>query len=176
METKEQRLKRLKNNRPAEALLTMVQSLWNMFVEPEIKPACEHNMVCLLLLGIHAVAKIWSEILFNDKSVKGFKRYLELYVDGDADNQKFSRIADKLNDKRNIIAHQWLSCQGHEFGFNSKMNEGWRIENGITFINPRIYFDCFYENFPTWDDIRVRFSETEIEQMKERIIKMYTRK
>ncbi len=103
----------------------------------------------LLILGIHAVAETWAEILFKDKTNTGFKTYLELYVDGNSDDQKLSKIAEILNDKRNIIAHQWLSCQGHWFGFDFDMKEGWREKDGITYVNPKVYFMCFYDNFPT---------------------------
>jgi hypothetical protein len=176
METKENRLKRLQEGKPVEALLTLFTLQSSFFVDIELKPAAEKRLCNLLILGIHAVAETWAEILFDDKSVTGFERYLEYFVDGNKSDEKFSTIAEEINAWRNIIAHQWLSSLGHSFGVNCDMKEGMKRENGILYFNPVIYFKCFLEKFErTWSIIKEIFSEEEHEQMKQRIIEKYVK-
>jgi len=175
METQEERYKRLTEGEPTEAILTLINSQGNYFIDAELKPAVEQNSWHLLTLGIHVVVETWAAILFpNCRTTEGFKRYLERFVDGDEENNKFSLIAKEINDWRNVIAHQWLSSIGHRIGFDTNMQEGWKRENGVLHINPRVYFECFISKFNVmWSIIKQTSTIQEREEMKRCIINKY---
>jgi hypothetical protein len=178
METQEKRLNRLQSGSPREALLTLINSQGNWFVDRELKPAMERGSHNLLILGIHTIAETWAEILFPARnSLDSFRRYLEHFVDGDDPDKKFSEIAVEINRWRNILAHQWLSSFGHVFGVDLEMSEGWKREGEILYFNPLVYFQCFIENFDrSLTIIEEMFTEEEREEIKRRIIERYLRR
>ncbi len=178
METKEQRLKRLQNGSPREALLTLINLQGTWFVDAELKPAAEKGLFNLLILGIHAVAETWVEILYPEEdAVNGFSRYLQDFVDGDKPDKRFSEIAIEINCWRNIIAHQWLSSFGHNFGINPTMSEGWKRDGGVIYFNPIVYFECFLQKFDiSLTLIEQKYTEKEREVLKKRIIARYEKR
>ncbi len=178
METRERRLQRLQDGSPREALLTLINSQGNYFIETELKPAAERRLHNLLILGIHTIAETWVEILFpNNNALEGFRRYLERFVDRDEPSKRFSAIAEEINRWRNILAHQWLSSFGHVFGVDLEMSEGWIREGEILYFNPLVYFECFIEKFDrSLAIIEEIFTEEDREEIKQRIIERYLRR
>lgn len=112
MESKEKRIRRLKQGSPIEAIETLLNSIDNFF-NNEIISTPNYHQTSLLFLGIHATALTISEALFGEKGENGYRIFLEKFVDGQTDNTKFSRIANILHDWRNILAHQWIGSMGH---------------------------------------------------------------
>lgn len=174
-ESKEKRLARFQNNPPVEAIDTLLNSVDNFF-NNEIRLTPDKAQTSLLFLGIHAVALTISKVFFNKTGLKGYKLFLERFVDGDSDDTKFSAIAKLIHNWRNILAHQWLGSVGHEIGYDYKMKFGWQKRDNVTFINPKIYCDYYLKAFSKrgkiWEFKRT-LSETGLQAIKERIIKKY---
>ena len=177
METYEKRLKRLQSGPPIEAIETVLNSIDNFFVTQELSRAAEEGLGNLLILGIHAVAEIVSELVYGKVGLDGLKFYLENFVDGEKQDCKFSKIAAELNTWRNILAHQWISSMGHEWGYDYSVREGWRRDNGRVIINPKIYFECFDKGFdgPIWNYDKF-LDEKGLEEAKNRIIKKFLKR
>lgn len=175
IETKEQRLKRLKSNPPLEAIETLLNSITNFF-NNEISLTPDQYQTSLLFLGIHAVALTISEAFFGKSSEEGYRLFLENFVDGKTEDRKFSKISRTLHDWRNILAHQWIGSLGHSIEYNYHMLEGWKNENDRLVINPKIYCECylfaFSGNGRLWEYETI-FSAEELERIKRRIIAKY---
>lgn len=146
METYQQRLQRFQNNSPIEFIATILHSI-SVFYIPELKIAADNKQSNLLILGLHSAIETISENIFLEKGVKGFKFYLENFVDTDEDGGRFSQIADELNAWRNIIAHQWISKFGHSLVYDYSISTGYKIENGIIILNPKTFFKQFQSAF-----------------------------
>ena len=173
------RLKRFRDNSPVEIIGTLLNSIANCF-NNEITLAVEKDnyQTSLLFLGIHAVALTISEALFNRRGLSGYKFFLEKFVDGDTNDRKFSKIANSIHDWRNVLAHQWISQKGHKIGYNYGMNLGWKKENGVIFINPKIYCEQYLKAFKS--DGRIWkyenfLSDSDLERAKNRMIEKYVK-
>lgn len=175
MERPNQRIKRLTEGKPDESILTLLNSQGTYFVDAELKPALKRGLWNLLILGIHAVAETWAELIYPKvNALTRFKLYLENFVDGDEENVKFSLIAKEINDWRNVIAHQWLGSIGHKIGFDTNIPEGWIKKGDILTINPKIYYECFESKFDLiWAKIKQITTPSERETMKQIIINKY---
>jgi|SRR3989338_705180 len=174
-ESKEKRLLRFQNNPPVEAVDTLLNSIDNFF-NNEIRLAPDNAQTSLLFLGIHAVALTISEVFFNKTGLEGYKLFLEKFVDGKSENTRFSAIAELIHDWRNVLAHQWLGSVGHEIGYDYKMEFGWQERDGVVFINPKIYCEYYLGAFSSggkiWGYDKI-FTESELQAIKNRIIKKY---
>lgn len=146
VETFQQRLQRFQNNSPIEFIETILNSIHNFYI-PELQIAAQNKQSNLLVLGIHSIIETISENVFLKKGVDGFKFYLENFVDINKDGGRFSEISDELNDWRNIVAHQYISKLGHSFGYDYSITTGYKIENGIIILNPKIFFEQFQSAF-----------------------------
>ncbi len=174
----EKRRKRFEEGSPIEIIETLLNSISNYF-NNEIKLTVTENnfQTSLMFLGTHAIALTISEAFFNESGEKGYKKFLENFVD--SEQIKFSSIADVVHDWRNILAHQWLGMSGHSIGYDYEQQEGWRIENGVTIINPKIYCDTFLGAFSSsgkiwrYDSL---FSESELQEIKQRLLDKYLKK
>lgn len=176
-ESNEKRLKRFQDNYPYEIIATLLNSIGSFFNnEISLTIQNDNNQTTLLFLGIHAVALTVSEGLFNKSGSKGYKTYLENFVDGDTPDTKFSTIADSIHSWRNVLAHQWIGSLGHSIGYDYQMTMGWEVREGVTFINPRIYVEHYLKGFGpggkiwNWQNL---LSEEKQKQAKERLIKKY---
>ena len=145
-ETFQQRLQRFQNDSPIEFIETILNSIHNFYV-PELQIASDNKQSNLLILGLHSIIETISENVFLKKGVEGFKFYLENFVDINEDGGRFSKIADELNDWRNIVAHQYISKLGHSFSYDYSISTGYQIENGIIILNPKIFFEQFQSAF-----------------------------
>ena len=174
MEPVEKRISRFRNGPPVEIIDTLLNSIDNYF-NNEIRLTTENNnyQTSLLFLGIHAVALTIAKGLFNKTGPEGYKTFLKKFVDGDTADTKFSQIAKKIHDWRNVLAHQWLGIDGYSIGYDYEMEPGWKLRNGITFINPRIYKNCYLSAFngsgKIWDFQQILSAE-ELEAAKKRLI------
>ena len=176
-ETKDRRLTRFQSNPPYEIISTLLNSIANYF-NNEISLTTENGnyQSSLLFLGIHSVALTISEGLFGKTGSEGYKLFLERFIDGDTSDTKFSTIAKAIHDWRNVIAHQWIGSVGHSIGYDYEMSLGWEVRGDITFINPRIYNDCYLKAFKAdgkiwqWENT---LSDEEKEEAKQRLIKKY---
>lgn len=178
IETKEQRLRRLKINPSEEAIETLLNSISNFF-NNEIGITPNNYQTSLLFLGTHAAALTISEAFFGKSGEEGYHRFLEAFVDGNSVDRKFSKISRTLHDWRNILAHQWIGSLGHSIEYDYKMPEGWKNEETRLIINPKIYCECYLSAFSAsgrlwkYDSI---FTEEERDNIKNRIIKKYESK
>lgn len=177
----EDRLKRFQDGSPIEIIETLLNSIDNHFNNEIFKTIEEDNyQTSLLFLGIHAVALTISEAFFNKTGEEGYRLFLEKFVDGDAEDKKFSKIADKIHNWRNILAHQWLARSGHEIGYDYKMSLGWEKRNRVIFINPKIYCNQYLSTFrgdnrKIWD-YQDFLNNSELEDVKNRLIEKYLKK
>ena len=125
-ETKEKRLKRFEDGPPVEIIGTLLNSISNFF-NNEIRATLndpENPQTSLLLLGIHSVALTIAYGFFNQGGPKGYKLFLENFVDGGTADTKFSTIAEDIHEWRNVLAHRWLNVAGHQFSYDYTMTEG----------------------------------------------------
>jgi hypothetical protein len=174
-ESREKRLRRLREGPPVEAIDTLLNSLANFF-NNELGITPDHYQSSLLFLGIHASALTISEAPWDATGVKGYKKFLETFVDGTTTDTRFSLIADFIHDWRNVLAHQWVGSIGHQIEYDYDMNLGWAEHDGVIVINPRIYCGLYLKAFAADGIIwkyESMFSEYELEQIKERIIQKY---
>lgn len=171
------RLRRFQNGSPTEIIETLLESINNHFNnEISLTIAKENYQTSLLFLGIHAVALTISEAFFNKKREEGYRLFLEKFVDGNTSDTEFSHIAKLIHNWRNVLAHQWLSLVGYNIGYDYKMDHGWEIRNRVTFINPKIYCNCYLKSFDLggriWDYQKI-FTEEELFLIKKRLIKKF---
>lgn len=177
MEPLTKRIERFQNGHPIEIIDTLLNSIDNHFNnELRLTIQDHHYQTSLMLIGIHAVALTISEGLFNVSGPDGYKKFLENYVNGNTPDTKFSDIATEIHNWRNILAHQWLGIGGYDIGYDYAQTEGWVECDGIKFINPRIYCEHYLAAFKAggriWD-FTSRFSEDELEQIKDRLLKKF---
>lgn len=177
-ESREQRLQRFEENGPAEAIETILNSIAN-FLNNEISETFDKHQTSLLFLGVHASALTISDALFGYQGLKGYKRFLQEFVDGESADTRFSLVADTLHRWRNVMAHQWLGSAGHEITYNYEMPLGWVIDDGVLVINPKIYgqryLEAFSRNGKIWNYAAL-LTGTELVKAKARIIKRYLQK
>ena len=175
-ESKERRLRRLQEGPPVEAIDTLLNSIDNFF-NNEIRITPERNQSSLLFLGIHASALTIAEAFWGRGDLlERYRMFLRMFVDGGTKDTRFSEIAQFIHDWRNVLAHQWIGSIGHDIEYDYDMGSGWERRDGIVAINPRIYCERYIEAFSgtgrIWDYERM-FSEAELENIKERIIRKY---
>lgn len=177
METREKRLARLKGGVPIEAIETLLNSIANYF-NNEIALTPKNYQTSLLFLGIHASVLTISEAFFGKSGVEGYLMFLEKFIDGKTTDTKFSNIAPKIHDWRNILAHQWLGTAGHRIEYDYKMKEGWKIKDKVTVINPKIYCECYLKAFSAGGKIwryKTILSAEDLEKAKTIIVGKYER-
>lgn len=174
-ESKEQRLSRLQKGSYVEAIETLLNSIDNHF-NNEIRRTVENYQTSLLFMGIHASALTIAEVFFNQTGLTGYKRFLEVFVDGESEDRKFSTVAKTIHDWRNVLAHQWLGSLGHQIGYDYEMQLGWQQRGEVMFLNPNIYREQYLLAFKAQGRIwgyRTIFSEEELQAIKDRIIHRY---
>lgn len=177
IEPLEKRISRFQDGPPIEIIETLLNSISN-FLNNEIRLtiASDNYQTSLLFLGIHAVALTLSEAFFNKNGSEGYKLFLENFVDGETFDTKFSQIAKQIHDWRNILAHQWLGVSGYGVGYDYNSKMGWERRGEKIFINPIIYSEYYLEAFGTngrlWDYQKM-FTEEELAQIKERLLKKF---
>jgi len=129
-------------------------------------------------LGVHAAILTISEVFFNDKTSGGYKLFLEEYVDDEGISDNFSLIADDIHAWRNAIAHQWLSARGHSLAYTYTLEQGWKREDDILYINPKIYCERYLAVFRAGGRIwhyAQHFTGDELEAIKQRIISKFVK-
>ncbi|MBK9632883.1 MAG: hypothetical protein IPO62_17815 [Saprospiraceae bacterium] len=180
-ETKEARLKRFRDNSPKEIiedLLTSIQNYFNNEIKATLKDP-DNRQTLLMLLGIHSVALTISHGFFNKEGVKGYRKFLLTYMDGDSSDLKYSTIAKELHAWRNVIAHRWLNILGHEIGYDYEMSEGWKKVENVIYINPKIYLQQYLRSFNSKEGgILYKYSnilntEAKLSAAKERFLSKY---
>ena len=179
-ESREKRTKRFQDGPPIEIILTLLNSIDNHF-NNEIRLTAQgvNYQTTLMFLGIHAVALTISGGFFNKNGVTGYKLFLEKFVDGDTLDTKFSNIADLLHNWRNILAHQWLGLTGHILGYDYEMQQGYRIEEEVTIINPKVYLEHYLKAFEAGGKIwsyREYLDDSELDSVKDRLLKKFLAK
>lgn len=171
-ETKENRLKRFKDNPPNEIIDTLLNSIANS-LNIEISLAIKKKQSSLLFLGIHASILTISDTFFDMKPKDAYTKFLTLFMDKNDIYSKYSLIANIIHDWRNILAHQWISSLGHKLGYDYTMSQGWNYVNEQLIINPEIYGSQYLETFAMsgkiWDYENILKSET-LNSIKDRMI------
>lgn len=133
---------------PKDALFLLLFSI-NAFLNNEIEATISKNppQSSLLFMGIHAGAITIAEVFFNKSGYKGYKKFLEEFIDGDTEDRKFSAIAPQIHAWRNTLAHGWLSLKGHNTEYDYKMRKGFEFRGKDLYINPKIYLDLYLKAF-----------------------------
>lgn len=174
----QKRLARFQDGSPIESIETLLNSIANYF-NNEIIITPDKYQTSLLFLGIHAVALTISEIFWGLKGEKGYKKFLEAFMDGDIANTKFSSIADKIHNWRNVLAHQWLASSGYKIQYDYKIGSGFVINDNLLTINPKIYCDHYIKAFSAggkiWNYEKL-LTSLELENAKQRIIDKFVKK
>jgi hypothetical protein len=148
METFEDRLRRFLFNSPNEIFSTILNSISN-FTIPGLRKVTEIELYEQALLGAHAVIQTIGEHIYGQYGIAATKFYLTNFVDGDAENAKFSAVADELHKFRNIIAHRWSSRSNYSVGLDISQAKGWWRDDQGLHINPRVFMQCFFDGFRT---------------------------
>jgi len=179
-ETKEQRSKRFSDNSPYEVVATITNSMANNFIN-ELRVVFNNPsnpQTSLMFLGTHSIALTIAYGLWGKEGEDGYKLFLEHFIDGGTPDTKFSTVAKRIHEWRNVIAHRWINVAGHSFSYDFNMDEGWRTEDEFLLINPKIYLDQFLKAFDTGGKIYRYDSILTTNQMREdakkRFISKYT--
>jgi len=175
IEPYEKRLQRFQNGTPIESIETLLNSIDNYF-NNEIAETIDKYQTTLLFLGIHAVALTIAEVFWNLKGLSGFKKFLEIFVDGESQDTKFSQTAKRIHNWRNILTHQWIASGGYLIQYDYKLQKGFYIVNDILIINPKIYCEYYIKAFDSSGKIwqyETLFTNSELNEIKERIIKKF---
>lgn len=179
MESRDKRLNRFKNGSPNESISTLLNSIDNFFnneIEGTLKDPL-HPQTGLMFLGTHASALTIAKVFWDLEGLTGYKKFLEVFVDGREANMKFSEVADKIHDWRNVLAHQWLGSAGHQIIYDYTATYGWKLlANNSLSINPEIYCKAYLAGFDSNGAIwkyEEFFSKPELEAIKNRIIKKF---
>lgn len=178
-ETKEQRLKRFTENHPYEVVATITNSMANNFLN-ELRTVFDNPnnyQTSLMFLGTHSISLTIAYGFFDKHGEEGYKLFLERFIDGNTPDTKFSTVASRIHEWRNVIAHRWINVAGHSFSYDFDMPEGWKIEGEFLLVNPRIYLGQFLKAFGAggsiykYDDILT--TEELWEEAKQRFISKY---
>lgn len=178
IEDKDKRRKRFEEGVPLEIIETLLNSVDNYFNRAQIAVAAEAKAWDLVFIGIHAAATTIGTGLFSDSPLTAYGQFLESFVDTDELGGDFSRIAKELHDWRNVLTHRWLSERGYGFGFDFEQKLGWREQDGVILLNPRLYHAAYQKAFAAngriwkWGAI---LTQEQIETAKVRLLKQYYR-
>ncbi len=171
----EKRLARFQNGSPIESIETLLNSIANFF-NNEIALTPERYQTSLLFLSIHSVALTISEIFWDLKGKAGFKKFIETFVDGGTDDTRFSSVAYKIHNWRNILAHQWLASSGYAIQYDYTMKLGFTVNTHMLTINPKIYCNQYMKAFSAGGKIwryEQLLTSLELNKAKERIINKF---
>ncbi len=178
-ETKEKRLKRFEDGPPVEIIETLLNSICNFF-NNEIRATLnnlENPQTSLLILGIHSVALTIAHGFFNQGGPKGYKLFLESFIDGDVADTRFSTIAEDIHEWRNVLAHRWLNVAGHQFSYDYTMPEGWKKDGDVILLNPKVYLkhyiDAFGSGGKIWNYKKILTTDVAMQEAKERFLSKY---
>lgn len=177
MEDRNSRRKRFEENGPVEIIETLLNSIDNIFNYRQLDIAADKELWLLVILGVHAVALTISHGLFGKDGEKGFRFFLKNFVDTQEDGFNFSEIAKEIHQYRNIVAHRWLSDFGYEFGFDFEMEKGWEKRDGVTYFNPKLYYQSYKNAFRAggriWDYEEL-LTEEKLHKAKDRLLEKYS--
>lgn len=136
------------NGPPVGAVSLLIMSIGN-FLNNEIKLTVDHNppQTSLLFMGTHSGILTITEVLFRDRGERGYKRFLEMFIDGETEDKRFSLIASDIHAWRNILVHGWLSLRGHQMEYDYDMQKGYEQRSDALYINPKIYLDQYLNSF-----------------------------
>jgi hypothetical protein len=177
IEDKSKRKQRLEDGVPLEIIETLLNSVDNYF-NRQIAAAVDAKAWDLVFIGVHSAATTIGTGLFSDRPFTAYAQFMKNFVDTDEPGGDFSSIADKLHNWRNVLVHRWLSEHGYTFGFSLEQKEGWRQEDGVTIVNPRLYHEAYQNAFKAggkvwqWEDI---LTEDEARAAKTRLLRQYSR-
>ena len=147
-ETREHRLNRFSGD-PIEIIETLLASIHSFF-NNEIKVTLDNlnnPQTSLMILGVHSAVLTIAHGFWDKGGEQGYKLFLEHYMDGDTPDKKFSLIASEIHAWRNVIAHRWLNVSGHKIGYKFDMEDGWRKEGEVIYINPKVYLVQYIKAF-----------------------------
>ena len=175
MESFQDRLTRFEQGPPTEVISTLTNSINNIF-NPEISSAAKTGCWSLMFMGTHAVALTVSEGMFGLTGKRGYLRFLQAFVDKGDPASDFSAIGSEIHEWRNVLAHQWLSGAGHDFGLDPTLDSNWQRREDLLVINPDRYYEAYSQAFRTssnlWRPERI-LSSVELEDAKARLIDKY---
>jgi len=139
METFKERLKRYTDRDALDTFGWMKMLIQNHHV-PELRSAREQKLYQCVYLMTHAIIQTVSENMFNKVGLDGTVFFLQTFVDPTTHGAKFSEVASEVHDVRNLIAHRAYSGLQHSVEyFADDIDEKWRKDGGVLFINPALY-------------------------------------
>jgi hypothetical protein len=139
METFKQRLKRYLDNDPGDTFGWMTVLMQNHHVL-DLRSARENGLYLCVYLLAHATIQTISQAMFGKTGLSGTRFFLQTFLDAPSEEKHFSQIGSEIHAVRNIIAHQAYSGLQHSVEyFADKMDDNWRKEEGILFVNPARY-------------------------------------
>lgn len=137
------------NGNPVGAVSLLILSI-NNFLNNEIVLTVnqEPPQTSLLFMGIHSSALTMAELFFGkDRPENGYKKFLQMFIDGDTKDKQFSLIAGELHAWRNILVHGWLSSRGHNIEYDYEMEKGYERSEDTLYINPKVYLALYLKAF-----------------------------
>ena len=136
-----------------------------------------NHQTSLMFLWTHSIALTLAYGFFGKSGEDGYRLFLEHFIDGDTPETKFSTVAPKIHEWRNVIAHRWINAAGHSFSYEFDMSEGWKVEDEFLLVNPKIYLDHFLKAFGSGGSIykynQILTTEDMYEAAKQRFISKY---
>tara|TARA_B100002019_G_C21115487_1_gene520640 strand:+ start:191 stop:766 length:576 start_codon:yes stop_codon:yes gene_type:complete len=178
-ETYEQRLKRFNENHPIEVIETVINSMANHFVN-ELRAVFDNppnRQTTLMFLGTHSIALTISHGIFGEDGLKGYRLFLQNFIDGKTPDTQFSEIAAEIHEWRNVLAHRWINVAGHSISYNFDMSEGWVRDGEFLILNPQVYLNQYLKAFGAGGRIyrydQILTTEEEYEAAKQRFISKY---
>ena len=166
------------NSSPVNAVTLLIMSI-NSFLNNEIKITVDQDppQTSLLFMGVHASILTISEILFNEKGEKGYKRFLKEFIDEGTGDRCFSQIAGEIHSWRNILVHGWLSLRGHNIEYEYKMQKGFEKRGETLYINPRVYLALYLSAFQEGQILKYvsKMAPEELSRAQETIRRKYLR-
>jgi len=133
---------------PLKAVTMLVYTLGN-FLNRELKLTVQHQQpqTSLMFMGTHSAILTVSEVIFSEKSLIGYRKFLEKFMDEDSNDKHFSLIAEHIHAWRNILVHGWMSLRGHKMEYDYDMEKGYEIRKNVLYINPKIYLAQYLKAF-----------------------------
>lgn len=178
-ETKEQRMKRFNDSDPYEVVATITNSIASYFIN-ELRVVFDNPsnpQTSLMFLGTHSIALTIAHGFWGKGGEDGYKLFLEHFIDGDTPDTKFSVVADRIHEWRNVIAHRWINTAGHSFSYEFSMSQGWTVEGDFLLVNPKIYLGQFLKAFGPAGKIyeydKILTTDQMWEKTKQRFISKY---
>jgi len=142
VETFDERLTRFLDSRPLNIFGWMTVWAQNELV-PQIQLVNHSGAEVLLFVGCHTFIQGFMEKTYDIRGKTATHEFLSRFMDGAAQNDKFSAISSEVHDMRNVMAHQIYSAATHNVAFDYRLKVGWDRVGANLHLNPKVFGDQF---------------------------------